>query len=538
METTLEKPETKKQIEGKNHFQENNFSNNVLVFKNEPKPVYTDDQRLFPDQPNEFEKALNNLAKDNDYVAEFIRQTANKRAKEIKPIKAMDLYDIPPLPDNAKIPEELGKNACTWLNDYIDYSREWSPRAYDYYHELCGLWLLSTVAARRIGLYFGKITHTSLYFAMIARSTMFAKTTTADIAIDLLRHAGLDFLLAPDSSTPQKFISDMGEKLPIDYTSLKDEDKERAKLRLAMAGKRGWFYEEFGQQLAGMMRENGTMADFRGLLRRFDDGAETYEYATIGRGNERIKRPYLALLANMTPADLRPYAKKGSALWGDGFLARFALVTPPEGSRTKKRFPNVERVPPPELITTLRHWHERLGVPQVTINLSAKDESEKYIIQPAKLNKLVLTDDAYEAVYNYKDSLEDILTTFTNQDLDSNYARFAEKALRMATLFASISGSDTVTIEHWAKAQAITERWRSGLHELYNQLNTPTPSDQAESEERLIRVIREKGPVTIREITRTIRLSSSEIQIMMRSLVESGAVIEKKEGRTCRYELV
>jgi len=510
-----------------------------ILNKSEPKPAIPDDKRLFPDMPQEQEEYIQELAKKSSSLAEAIRQTAKKKLKE--PIKNTAIKDIGTPPDlaaEAQIPEELGEGACKWLDDYVKYSREWSPRAYDGYHELCGLWILSTVAARRVGVNFGKITHTSLYFALIARSTIFSKTTTADIAIDLLRHAGLDFLLAPDSSTPQKFISDMGEKLPSDYNSLKSEDKERAKLRLALAGKRGWFYEEFGQQLAGMMRENGTMADFRGLLRRFDDGAETYEYATIGRGNERIKRPYLALMVNMTPADLRPYAKKGSTLWGDGFLARFALVTPPEGSRTKKRFPKKDRVPPTELITTLRKWHERLGVPEVSINLLAEDEAEKYTIQPGKFTKITLTDEVFEAVYNYKDSLEDILTTFTNQDLDSNYARFAEKALRMATLFASVSGSSEVTIKHWAKAQAITERWRSGLHELYNQLNTPTPSDQAENEERVLRVVRKKGLVTVREISQIISLSSAEIRPIVLSLVESGALIEIKEGRTCKYELV
>jgi len=444
---------------------------------------------------------------------------------------------IPELNQDAQVPEELGGHACPWLDDYIEYSRKWSPRGYDGFHEVCGLWVLSTVASRRVGTILQNANHTSMYFGMIARSSLFAKTTTADIAIDLLRHAGLDFLLAPDSSTPQKFISDMGERLPSDYSSMKDDDKERAKLRLAMSGKRGWFYEEFGQQLAGMMRENGTMADFRGLLRRFDDGAESYEYATIGRGNERIKRPYLSLLANMTPADLRPYAKKGSSLWGDGFLARFALVTPPEGSRTKERFPIDKRNPPGGLVNTLRKWHDDLGIPNVTIDLSAEDEKDKYIIQPSKYTTIGLNEDAYEAFYQYHDSLEDIIDRSTNQDLDSNYARFAQKALRLAVLFASISGEKAITINHWAKAQSIAERWRSGLHELYNQLNTQTKSEMAESEEKIIQTISKFQSVTIREIGRIHNMSSGEVRAVVLPLVQSGALIEIKEGRTFKYQL-
>ena len=37
-----------------------------------------------------------------------------------------------------------------WLEEYVDLSRIWSPRAYDDFHEACGLWLLSTIAARRL----------------------------------------------------------------------------------------------------------------------------------------------------------------------------------------------------------------------------------------------------------------------------------------------------------------------------------------------------------------------------------------------------
>jgi hypothetical protein len=112
-----------------------------------------------------------------------------------------------------------------------------------------------------------------------------------------------------------------------------------------------------------MMHEGGFMADFRGLLRRFDDGADRYEYSTVGRGDDIIRQPYLALFANMTPADLKPFAKRGAGLWGDGFLARFALITPPEGERSRAQFPEGERVPPAELLTSLVDWHKRLGVP-------------------------------------------------------------------------------------------------------------------------------------------------------------------------------
>src|SRR5690606_7283382 len=118
--------------------------------------------------------------------------------------------------------------------------------------------------------------------------------------------------------------------------------------------------------------------DFRGLLRRFDDCPLSYEYATIGRGNDEVQRPYLALLANLTPSDLRPYAKKGSALWGDGFWARFAFITPsPDTPRAAGEFPTGERIIPNELTKPLRDWNDCLGVPRVEIVESTNAKGEK-----------------------------------------------------------------------------------------------------------------------------------------------------------------
>ena len=38
----------------------------------------------------------------------------------------------------------------------------------------------------------------------------------------------------------------------------------------------------------------------------FDDTPNVYEYVTIGRGTDLVYRPYLSLLANLTPDDLKP----------------------------------------------------------------------------------------------------------------------------------------------------------------------------------------------------------------------------------------
>lgn len=204
---------------------------------------------------------------------------------------------------------------------------------------------------------------------------------------------------------------------------------------MAFAGQRGWFYEEFGQLLHSMNRKDGPMGEFRGLIRCFDDCPARYEYGTISRGNEVVEKPYLALLANVTPADLRRQAKRGSSMWNDGFWARFAFVTPPMDERKRDRFPRGEQIIPSSIIVPLQQWHQRLGVPGVEVgNGGGQVTYEELTAAPCTLGNGV-----FEAYYNYHDALLDIVERRANQDLDGNYARFADKALRVAMLLGSLS---------------------------------------------------------------------------------------------------
>src|SRR5207248_11561637 len=59
-------------------------------------------------------------------------------------------------------------------------SSKWSPRAYDGFHEAVGLWILSTIAARRVALAHGGRRYTPLFIALTARTSLYSKSTTAD----------------------------------------------------------------------------------------------------------------------------------------------------------------------------------------------------------------------------------------------------------------------------------------------------------------------------------------------------------------------
>lgn len=476
---------------------------------------------------------------DPPHPAEAIGEEEAADIENPAPIAVVASF--PELPEAARIDDVIGTDACPWLDEYIAFSRRWSPQSYDGFHEACGLWVLATVAARRVMLPFGGDKFTPLYTALCARTSIWAKSTAANIAKETITAVGLSQLLAPDISTPQAFLRRLAERIPADYGKESPEAQALHQAALAFAGQRGWWHEEFGTHLAGMMREGGAMADFRGHLRILDDCPPSYAYDTVGHGLTIIKRPYLALLANLTPADLAPFARKGGALWGDGYFARFAFVTPPAGAeRSHERFPDGWRIIPPSLTRPLRAWHEQLGIPEVEITERLDDNGKRtgefqLIVTPVDPRRCALGAGVVDAFYRYREALIDLVDASDNHDLDGSYTRFAEKALRVAMLLASLSNSGRIEIEHWARAQQIAERWRASLHHLIDQLGQSEDSPDRILEDKINRLFTRHPALTAREAGRYLHISTGEAERMLDQLVKGGALQAEAGKRTKRY---
>src|SRR5205807_5929395 len=61
-------------------------------------------------------------------------------------------YPVPPLPQQVKSNEARAGEASPTLDAMIDYFRHWATRSYEGYHEAVAIWVLATIAARRIVL--------------------------------------------------------------------------------------------------------------------------------------------------------------------------------------------------------------------------------------------------------------------------------------------------------------------------------------------------------------------------------------------------
>jgi len=303
--------------------------------------------------------------------------------------------------------------------------------------------------------------------------------------------------------------------------------------RVAFAGQRGWYYEEWGGMLHQMTRQDSPMSGFHELLRVLDDGKESFSSDTIQRGLEHIEAPYLALLTSATPQDLAPFMQSGSKWWRDGFWPRFAFIVPEEGPRLDRR-PQGRATPSAALIEQLHTWHVRLGIPTVTMEpkLDAKGRPNgEWAAQQSPLScaPLYIPHETLDAYHAYNDAL---LLMDVTTELRPTYSRFHDKALRVAMLLASFQGHDTIQLAHWAYAQDITERWRAMLHRVIATVATYQPlSPDEQHEQRIERMLMSEGLMTMRDIQRRLHLDSGTIKRLIQNMAGAERVRTATQGK-------
>lgn len=432
------------------------------------------------------------------------------------------------LPEFAYLPKDLSRGACTWLDQYEAFSLLASPEGYDHFHVFCGLWLLSTVAARRVYIAKGQgKVYPNLMFSLFSKTSTSAKSTTAEVAVNILKKTGLGYHLTPKRISPQRLMSEMaGTILPTNYGDLDALQRERIRQRLAMAGQKAMFSDEFGKFIRSILRKQSTNTEFQSLLLEMDSCPDDFDSSTFSRGGENIEAPYLSMLGCMTPPDLTENSKSGADFWADGFWARFGFVAAPVGS-DKDETLDLEELPIPlTLISPLIDWHQRLGLPECSITeLPGKDPDQpsgKFVISRGSLPEIKATIDqeSKDAYKRYRTALKQLFKTYKHEDFNGSYARLPEMAVRIALLLASLENDNHVEIRHWARAQELTELLRASLHEMYTQVNAPTEPESSPAsliEDDILRILTKKGPLTL-NVLRTSYLKKRSVDQLERAL--------------------
>lgn len=456
---------------------------------------------------------------------------------------------FPPLPEELIVTPDMTRGLCPLKDEYVAYSKQMSPEGYEDFHPSCFWGMLSMVAGRRIAINLRRKQYTALNIMLSARSTLFAKTETAEVQRDVLKAASLEWMLGLTRTTPQKLLKDMSGSLEEeDYGSLNHDAKQMLKRRLAMSGQRGWHYNEFGKLIKAMMRSSGPMADFVEILLQISDCPDELPSGTIARGSETVMKPYIAITGTLTPASLKSVATKNTELWSDGFFARFVFSCPPRDAWKDNPYERGQIQVPGTLSNGIRDWHDRLGEPLLDIIPIFDDEGK----DTGKVEKLWqkdlpetlynISDQAYDAWKRYRSVLKRMPSQFPNTDLDGSYGRLNIMALRIAALAASIDNASQIEYEHWLLGQEQAEMWRAGLHQVYIQVNSDDevsgPGPRLEDKVlEYVEKLQSELPPSARDIARRMHMETLKIEPVLQSLVRNGA-LEKIPGRQSpRYKL-
>jgi hypothetical protein len=452
---------------------------------------------------------------------------------------------IPPLPDGIITPLAIEGGIIEIMHAYIQYSEEMSPEGYSWFHEGCFWWLASTIAARRIRIDFRTDIYTSLYLALVARSSLFAKSETASVPKKVLRKLGLGYLLNPDRITPQKLLSNMGGKYAdfSQYGAMNQEEQEAFHCQLAMSAQRGWMHDEFGKFIQGMMNQSSTMADFNSILLSLESSPEDYKNDTITRSLEPITKPYLTILGSATPSNFRHDGKKGDDLWLDGTHARFGFLCPPKGAERDKPFERGQIECPQIVLVTLRAWHNRLGLPHIAITpkLDKKGEPtaeyEVTQVRPLPEHSLSISDDAYDTWCRYRSALKQIIKGDESEIFDSSYQRLPIKAIKIAALAASIENAAQIEQRHILIALRFSEKLRTSLHRLYSQITGVTKQGES-PEEKILKLLEKKGALTAREVSQYTHSDAQSTLSRLEALKREGEISSIKQGKKTIYSLL
>jgi hypothetical protein len=438
----------------------------------------------------------------------------------------------PLLPTLADLEYSQGKEYRGWLDAWMSYAMDVFPAAERLHVESVGVWLLSTVIARRLAII--EVLPTNLYpilyIALASRSSV-GKSMLISLAVDLLEEVGLKEKLVFDGEfSPQLLTRLAAGKIDETYGSMTEEQREEERVSMMFAGYKGWYFDEFGKTLQRLASPAGGPQASRlvELLLAWYSG-KGVSRGSITHGMDRVKEVYMPVMGCMTISNAQQLQKAGTSFWGDGVLARIAIAT-----STIKEWKDVDlqrgRAPFPDTITLpLKRLHQWLGEPEARIVDVPGPKGSIYRLErdPLPVHYTKLDEQTFRMYQNYFNATGRLhMAPEVPEEISASYRRLPIMAVCVAALLAAIGNGGEIKKGHWIAAQEIAESWRESLHQFYQQVFVPEASVNRKTEDRVLNFVtkesRKKRWVTDAMIFRGTRLSNREI----------AHILTENEGKT------
>lgn len=452
------------------------------------------------------------------------------------------LRAMPALPAEAQAVYAHAAPCAAWLDDYIAVGRLAAPMMVDSFHEAAGLFAVSTAIARRLVWQHRMAElYPSLYVLFIADSG-YGKTTSFKLLRALIDAAGLNHLSLGDETTPENIISKLSTAIPPTFDRWEAAVRDQWLRERAFAAQRAWMVDEVDAFYAGLQRD--YQSGISGLLRRFYDCPPSYTRETQGGGRVMVENIALNFFGAATTVGMRPYLGIETQ-WHNGMWPRHILLAPDATPAWVDA--DDEDAPmrlPPSLVTGLRRVYKLFPIPRAELVEPEKGalDQRPYVVvhHKAAADPVVLAPGVLAAHEAYRKATSHTLRASPRVDelLQGTYARFAERAMKIAMLLAVLDAEAlpvVIELRHWARAQQIVERHRALLHRLWvDQVET----DQVRLSERVMQKLRDAAPASrdARTLQQLCHIKTArETKEILGLLVEAGVVVEIKIDRKTAY---
>ncbi len=271
--------------------------------------------------------------------------------------------------------------------------------------------------------------------------------------------------------------------------------------------KRGlMLHSEFGGFLQQLNK--GYSADAKQFLTTLYDVPLSYEFGRTTKENTYLERPYFAFLGASTIEWIKNYSNQSDLT--SGFFARFIFSI--------RNIPDKDYIPLLKLKDITRQSPYYLNTREIFTWLC--DIREEI--------KLDLTKEATEYHIEYdRQSYYELLSSENNEEL-SFKGRLLTYTLKFAGLITLCDKRTVVNLQDIEDAILLTDYYKQNVELLLNsELNRTELSNQ---EERIINLL-EKNSTSLKrsEVMKRTRMSSKELDIVIRNLKEKDLLITKVE---------
>lgn len=447
-----------------------------------------------------------------------------------------ELY-VPQLPKAAQLDDKLieaANGVGHFHRDCTHWLKQKSPMTPHIFLESAPLWAAGLAIARRavLRLSFDDI-YPNLYILWVAPTTYYHKSTGLKAITNLVRST-LQHLLLPETTTPEMLMAKLAGQKPANYDQLLPSEKKLEDLGTRFAGQRGMSIDEASKILIPKKYMEGHA---EALMQLFD-GADRMERELRGDGKLIVYNPSLSLIGATTPTMLARYMTDSE--WESGLMARFMLLTP-----TEKDMKYVVSDATPELAqkmeglkSRLLRIHNAFPVPPEWEALYGSDDLVRLPnIETSMESEVMKRFHAYsEAMHTLTDPRQGL-----DERLRGNYGRFPVLTMKLSLILTlmdwvedGVKGTPRISLAHWARAQMLTEGYRTSAHHLLAELNV---GQDVKNEQKILDFIARSSkeqPPSKRDIHRGTGIKNrKDVYAAVDALLEGGAItaVERSNGR-------